>query len=202
MTANERAARIAAWAWAASLLGVEAGPDRIMGLVEVTSSVPLPRLKPALERVIKSEPQGFMPSPGAVIAAASRLAELEHAGQPRALSAGREMGREGHRRWMGENNPEGWDDATWKAFIERMSTDPRYEKQVKKARDERNEWAANEVIREIGGRQVSSEFRTDTRRRLNTEALDRFPRPHPTADGWVPSKQFDPIAGLTRRVQA
>lgn len=31
---------------------------------------------------------------------------------------------------------------------------------------------------------------------------ERMPRPHPTADGWVPSKQFDPLAGLTKRMRA
>lgn len=31
---------------------------------------------------------------------------------------------------------------------------------------------------------------------------DGMARPHPTADGWVPSKHFDPIAGLTKRMSA
>lgn len=202
MNQDEKAARIAAWGWAASILGVEAGPDRILGLVEVTSGVKLDRLKPALEAVIKTEPQGFLPSPGAVIAAATRLAERDHSGQERFLSAGRELGRDDHRKWMREHNPEDWDTATWQAFVERMGTDALYEKRVKHALAQRHAWAADQVLKEIGGRRVDAGYRIDCRRWFNAQALDHFPRPHPTADGWVPSKHFNPLAGLTKRMSA
>lgn len=194
MDTEERAKRIAAWGWAAVTLGVEAGADRIMGLVEVTSSVRLESLKPALEAVIKSEPAGFLPSPGAVIEAAKRLAERDAMDNPR-LPRG-EMSREESNRWWAEANPEGWGDETWRAFIERNATDRLYAERVRRALDERHRWAADQAVREIGRRSVSHEYRIRLRRRLNVEALDHFPRPHPTADGWVPSKDFDPITAL------
>lgn len=196
MNADERAKRIAAWGWAAVTLGVEAGADRIMGLVEVTSSVRLESLKSAIEAVIKSEPAGFLPSPGAVIEAAKRLAERDAMNRTR-LPRG-EMSPEEAHRWWSEINPHGWDTSTWRAFGERIATDPLYAKRVKRALEQRHEWAANEAVREIGGRSVSHEYRVRLRRQLNAEALDHFPRPHPTQDGWVPSKNFDPIAGIGR----
>lgn len=194
--------RIVAWTWAATTLGVDTSKDRIKGLVEVTSSVHVDRLKPALELVIKSEPQGFLPSPGAVISAAKSLVDREHSGQTRSLSSGQEMSPEEHRRWMRENNVMGWDSATWAAFIERNATDESYSRQVELTRKKRHEWAAEETNREIGRRQVTAGFRIDTRRQINREGYDRFPIPHPTEDGWVPAKNFDPIAGLTKRMTA
>lgn len=202
MNQTEMQARIIAWTWAATTLGVEVSPDRIKGLVEVTKGVPLDRLKPALEAVIKTEPAGFLPSPGAVIEAAKRHAEREHANQPRALSAGREMSRDDHRKWMREANPEGWDTPTWEAFVERLASDPVYRKRVHDARDERHKWAADQVAQEIQGRRVSTGFLVNLRRQLNNEAFAHFPRPHPLDDGWVRSKDFDPIAGLAKRMTA
>lgn len=200
MNLEELKIRTTAWTWAAMTLGVEASPERIRGLVEVTKGVALNRLKPALEAVIKTEPAGFLPSPGAVIEAAKRQAEREHADQPRVLSAGREMSKEDHRKWMAEANPEGWDDETWKAFVERMATDLRYRELVHQARDRRHEWAEAEVTRVLGRRRTDQGYRIKLRKQLNVEAFDHFPRPHPLADGWVQSKNFDPIAGLTKRM--
>lgn len=202
MNQTEMQARIIAWTWAATTLGVEVSPDRIKGLVEVTKDVKLDRLKPALEAVIKTEPAGFLPSPGAVIEAAKRHSEREHADQPRALSAGREMSKEDHRRWMAEANPECWDDETWRAFTERMSMDPLFRSRAHDARDRRNEWAETELFRMIGGRRTDQGYRIKLRKQLNNEAFDHFPRPHPLEDGWVPAAKFDPIAGLTKRMSA
>ncbi len=70
----------------------------------------------------------------------------------------------GHDIWMRENNPDGWDDETWRAFIERC-TDPAFKERCQRARREEK------------------------------------PRPHPTADGWVPSKRFDPIASLAKNLR-
>lgn len=202
MNPEEQAKRIAAWGWAAVTLGVETSPDRIMGLVEVTESVPLARLKPALEAVIKSEPAGFLPSPGAVIEAAKRHTEREYADQPRALSAGREMSKEDHRRWMAKNNPEGWDDRTWRAFTERIATDPMFERRVWEAFKNRQDWSEEQARAEIRGRRVDTGFRLRLRRRLNLEAFDVYPRPNPLEDGWLPAAEFDPIAGLAKRMMA
>lgn len=202
MTEEERGKRIAAWGWAAVTLGVEAGADRLRGLVEVTESVPIGRLKQALEAVIKTEPAGFLPSPGAVIEAAKRLAEREHGDQHRSLAAGREMSHADHLRWMAEANPEDWDKATWAAFVERNAIDARFAERVRDNVRQRHEWAEAEVNREIGRRDTSAAFRLRLRRQLNVEAIDRFPRPHPLGDGWLPSKDFDPIAGLSKRMRA
>lgn len=104
----------------------------------------------------------------------------------------------GHAAWMADNNPEEWDDDTWRAYVERIATDARFERIVRDAFKARHAWAEAEVIREIGARKVDAGFRIELRRRINVEAVSKFGRPHPTADGWVPSKHFDPIAGLTR----
>lgn len=202
MNQTELKLRMTAWAWAATTLGVEVSPDRIKGLVEVTRSVPVSRIKTALERVIETEPQGFMPSPGAVIAAARQLAERDYASETRSLSAGREMSKADHDRWMAENNPEGWDNETWGAFVERISTDARFESRVRENFRKRHEWAEEQVRREIGSRKVDAGFRIDLRRRMNIEAIDQFPRPNPLEDGWVPSRRFDPLSGLTKRMSA
>lgn len=195
MTEPELQQRLVAWTWAAQTLGVEISITRLRGLVEVTGSVRIASLKPALEACIKSEPNGFLPSPGAVIAMARTLAE--RSAQHR-INAPREMGSDERKRWAQDANPEGWDTETWKAFSERMATDAGYERRVKQALAQRHAWAADEMVREIGQRDASHEFRLNLRRQLNREAFDVYPRPHPTADGWVPSAQFDPIKHLAR----
>lgn len=197
MTPKERAERITCWNWAAKTLGVAAGADRILGLVDVTAGVKLESLKPALELVIKSEPQGFLPSPGAVIAASKRLAERSASDRPKALNQGREMGPEEHRRWMADNNPGGWSDETWRAFIVRLKLDRAYAARVDRARTERHAWAAAECDRQADKRRTSAGFRIELRRQLNIEALDRFPRPDPFADGWkLPANAGDPLETL------
>lgn len=198
MNQTEAKRRLAAWSWAATTMGVEASPERLRGLVEVTKSVRVESLKPALEAVIKAEPSGFLPSPGAVIEASKRLAERSAMNRPR-LPRG-EMSPEEAHRWWSEINPQGWDVDTWRAFGERMATDPLYAKHVKRAMERRHQWVADEIVREIGSRTVTYAFRIRLRRELNAEALDHFPRPHPTQDGWVPSGSFDPVAGVGRSV--
>lgn len=71
----------------------------------------------------------------------------------------------GHLMWIRDNNPDGWDDETWRAFAERCS--------------------------------MSEGFKAEAQR-CKREGL---PRPHPTADGWVTSKRFDPIAGLSKNAR-
>lgn len=187
MNAQERAQRIAAWGWAAALLGVEAGPDRILGLVEVTSRVRLDRLKPALEAVIKSEPAGYLPSPGAVIAAANRLAERQPAKQ---LAEGAEPAASKVRAIRGDLNPQGWDRRTWRAYAWRIARDPIFEARAKRVVEERHAWAAAQCESELGRRPASAGFRIELRRRINAEALDRFPRPDPFENGWqMPANQ-------------
>lgn len=63
-----------------------------------------------------------------------------------------ELTRAGHEKWMRENNPDGWDDETWKAFAARCSRSPEFKARCQEARAAGN------------------------------------PRPHPTDDGWKPSR--------------
>jgi hypothetical protein len=72
----ETAQRLTAWTWAAETLGIEASQERLAGLVQVTRGVSHENLKSALEVVIQTEPRGFLPAPGAVIAAANRIAGI------------------------------------------------------------------------------------------------------------------------------
>ena len=69
----------------------------------------------------------------------------------------------GHLMWMRDNNPDGWDTETWRAFSERLAKDPRFASRCQHAKK------------------------------------NGQPRPHPTADGWIPSKDFDPIAALAQK---
>lgn len=108
----------------------------------------------------------------------------------------------GHSRWMDDHNPEGWDDATWAAYVERISTDPGFAKRVKANMDQRHEWAEQEVRRQIGTSRVDHGFRIDVRREVNIDAVLKFPRCNPLSDGWIPSSRFDPIASLTKNIRA
>lgn len=75
---QERAQRITAWTWAAETLGIEITPERLRGLVDVTRSVRLPDLQPAIREAMATEERGFMPAPGLVIKIAKRLAAKRH----------------------------------------------------------------------------------------------------------------------------
>ena len=44
----------------------------------------------------------------------------------------------GHLMWMRDNNPDGWDDATWRAFAARCSVSPDFKKRCRAAL--RNGW--------------------------------------------------------------
>lgn len=45
-----------------------------------------------------------------------------------------ELTATGHELWMHEHNPDGWDDATWKAFVVRHSTSEEFRRRVAQAR--------------------------------------------------------------------
>lgn len=177
MTGDERAKRITAWAWAATILGVEAGPDRLIGLVETTAEIPFASLKPALELVIKTDPAGFLPSPGSVISAAKRLAERASMDRPR-LAAG-EMTREQRERWEADVNPECWDVETWCEFIRLMKTDVVFSSRVNRVKGERHRWIDEQMVAEIGRRRASASYRIQLRRQLLRESFAYFPRPNP-----------------------
>lgn len=174
MSDYEQAQRISAWTWAAQTLGVNVTQERIAGLVGVTRRVRLDNLRPALERVIQSEPQGFLPSPGAVIAAANRIAErkLQRIGPG-------EMSAESHRRWMDDHNPERWTTEQHREHKRRIESEPGYKARVYARDEQRHAWAAEQVAAEIGSRPVSHAMRIQMRREYNREARFKFPAPDP-----------------------
>ncbi len=45
----------------------------------------------------------------------------------------------GHLMWMRDHNPDGWNDATWRAFAARCSVSPDFKDRAREAR--RNGWA-------------------------------------------------------------
>jgi hypothetical protein len=194
----ELAARATAWTWAARTMGVEADETRIAGLVEVTMVVPLADLKAAISGVMRTEPNGFLPSPGAVVAAYKAISD--HRAQTRQLDRPREMSKSDHLKWMAEKNPEGWDDRTWVGYIERMATDAAFKQRVDANFKQRHNWAETQCALDIKLGRVAPYFLVDHRRHLNEIAIARFDRCNPFADGWVPSRDFDPIAGLAKRI--
>lgn len=200
MNGHDQAQRVTAWTWAARTMGVECDEHRIAGLVEVTNVVPVDDLKSAISIVMRTEPNGFLPSPGAVIAA-YRSASEQRARMRRAPGPS-EMSREDHLRWMASNNPEGWDSRTWGGFVERMATDQRFKALVDANFKKRHLWAEEQSRFEIGQRRVDAGYRIDLRCQLNIEAIDKFPRPNPFDDGWIPSAEFDPISALARGMTA
>lgn len=198
MTPKERAERIAHWGWAAVTLGVEALPDRIMGLVDTTAEIPIERLRAALELAIKAEVKGYLPSPGAVMAAWKSLATH----QPRQRTAPRELTPEQRAKLDRELNPQGWNDDQKRAFLWRMSNDPGYAERVKISFAQRHAWAAAEYDRLVDNRRTAAGFKIDLRRQLNLEAFDHFPRPDPLADGWtMPAGAVDVVGALTGGMQ-
>lgn len=178
MNDPERAQRISAWTWAAQVLGVAVTPERIDGLVDVTTRVRCENLRPALEVVIQTEPQGFLPSPGAVIAAANRIADRKHSNTPR-LGFGRDLSPEAHRTWMAENNPENWTTEMWREHMNLMRSDGRYKHQHEQLVHRRHEWAVEQILIAIADRPVSMGFRIRMRRDYNRDARVEFPGPDP-----------------------
>ena len=187
MNTYERARRLTAWTWAAQTLGVTATADRLEGLVDVTAGVAANNLRPALEAVIKTEVRGFLPSPGAVIAASNRIADRKRSNEPR--MAGMELSAGAHDRLSEELNPQAWSTDVWRAFSQRLALDPGFKSRAVQANVRRHEWAAEQVENEIGGRKVAGEFRRRLRRQYNLEAFGHFPRPDPLAGGWKPSRE-------------
>jgi hypothetical protein len=46
----------------------------------------------------------------------------------------RSLTSRGHADWMRDYNPDGWDDATWGAFIQRCSTDAAFKNRCQRAK--------------------------------------------------------------------
>jgi hypothetical protein len=67
-TQNEHALRVAAWGWAAVILGQEVTEERLQGLAEITSAAAGVDIRWALERILKTSDSPFLPPPGAVLA--------------------------------------------------------------------------------------------------------------------------------------
>ena len=200
MTAQELHDRIEIWKGAARTMGVEADEHRIAGLVEVTKIVPMEFLREAVVAVMRTEVGGFMPSPGAVISA--YRAASEHRSRKREIAGPVEMTREQHERWMAVHNPQGWSDRTWKAYVERLSIDSLFRTKAEDALRRRHEWVDEQMLAEIGKRKVDAGYRIRLRRQIVSEAEYHIGRPDPLEDGWLPSAEFDPIAGLARKATA
>ena len=180
MKSEERAIRISAWTWTAQTLGITATPERIDGLVDVTRCVRVENLRPALERLMQSEPQGYLPSPGAVIAAANRIADRKHSATPR-IGSGHELSHDEHERLMAELNPQGWSLDQHRAHMKQMHAKVAYAQAFWIIIKRRHVWASQQGIEETRGRSVSIGYRTRLRRRLNTDAVIRFPSADPLA---------------------
>jgi hypothetical protein len=176
MNEYEQAHRIAAWTWAAETLGVEVSRERFANLADVTSEVSLENLKLALEVVIKTEPRGFLPSPGAVISASNGIAGRKKS-QRFTLSAGESD--EIHQRWLAECNAENWSTEMWQAYVTLMNRHGAYYERMQPIIRDRHAWAADQVDQSIGGRKVSMALRIKMRREFNQDARVRFPAPNP-----------------------
>lgn len=200
MNREEIPQRATIWTLAARTMGVQVDDVRIAGLVEVTSVVPLADLKPAIEAVMRTEPNGFLPSPGAVVQAYRAISEQR--GRTRQIEAPKEMQRADHLEWMADHNPDGWDDRKWKAYTERLSVDARFRALAEDTLSRRHAWVDEQMRTEIGKRKVDAGYRVRLRRQLVTEAEYHIGRPDPLEDGWIPSKEFDPIAGVARKATA
>jgi hypothetical protein len=176
----EQALRLTAWNWAAETLGVEATTERLAGLVEVTARVSTENLRPALEVVIQTEPRGFLPSPGAVIAAANRIADRKRGAAPR-LPPSEPEGS--HARWMDEMNPERWTSEQWRAHKDLMDSGGLYAQRCHALNARRHEWAIEQLNSDLGHRPVAHGMRIQMRREFNREARLVFPSPDPLEVG-------------------
>lgn len=179
MSEYEQAHRLSAWTWAAETLGVEVTRERLANLVEVTEDVSLENLKLALEAVIKTEPKGFLPSPGAVISASNGIAGRKKS-RPFMLSGGESD--ELHRKWMDDHNVERWTDEQWQTYTMLMNRNGSYAERVHAIIHERHLWAADQVDQSIGARKVSMGIRIQMRRDFNRDARVRFPAPDPVEE--------------------
>lgn len=190
MIDEEYALRTTAWTWASETLGIESSPDRLDGLIELTSGVRAENLKRALEAAMKSNPSTFLPSVQSVIAAGSRIAaedrEAERQRTDRArrgqfLVGSGDRGSAEHERIMQRLNPEGWSTAQWKRFHERVSAGGAYAREVERLRVKRHEWAAEQASQDIGRRNVSCGVALKIRLEYNAEARVKIPNPCPIA---------------------
>lgn len=69
----EQARRLEAWTWAAESLGIEATPERLAGMAELTDCVPVENLRDAIKAAIRVNPSSFLPSVQSVIASSRRI---------------------------------------------------------------------------------------------------------------------------------
>lgn len=107
-----------------------------------------------------------------------------------------DLTHEGHRAWMRENNPQRWDERTWRAYGVRLGTDAGFQRRAVEAAQDRHRWTDEHVATAIGDRRVSGDVRMDFRRDLMREAFEKFPRPDPFENGWELPEHADPITGL------
>lgn len=102
------------------------------------------------------------------------------------------MDRDENVRWHAQNNPEGWDSATWSAYSARIATDPAFRAQATRAHRARCTWVDARLSEDIGRRRVSIGYRNRLRRDLAAEALRMIPRPDPMEGRRAPEAPVDP----------
>lgn len=108
----------------------------------------------------------------------------------------RDLTKMGHERWMEENNPDGWDTETWRAFSARIASDSAFKDLVRSIATQRRSWVGEELARRLRNKQATVAFRYELRQDIAVEAELKFPRPHPTADGWAMWGRFDPMSAI------
>lgn len=112
-----------------------------------------------------------------------------------------DLTHQGHRDWMRDSNPDGWDSKTWIAFNVRMGTDGGFRERVKQAAEDRHRWVDEHLAQEIGGRHVSGEVRMQFRRDLMRDAYEKFPRPNPWENDWQMPENADPLSAIGSRAK-
>lgn len=84
-----------------------------------------------------------------------------------------------HRRWMAENNPEGWSTEQWAAFARLMDIGGVYAQAVRELTARRHAWVNDRVAEEIGNRNVAPKVRLKIRREYLRSARLEIPNPDP-----------------------
>lgn len=108
-----------------------------------------------------------------------------------------DLTHEGHRHWMRDNNPDRWNDATWRAFNARMALDPGFNDRVRRTHKARCQWLEDQVETALHSRRASAEVRSQLRADLQREAHQKHPTPHPTEDGWTAPESMDTLSALS-----
>lgn len=95
-----------------------------------------------------------------------------------------------------QTHPAAW----WDAYVERIATDPIFQKKVRKIVATRHENAARVTSEELQGRSPFGAYALGLRRWLNWKAERLWPSPDPFEDGWKPTRNLGPVETLSFKV--